>query len=761
MKTSYQSKLLALYLGIWTALMPMLATAEDIDIFTGASAGTSANPNILIVIDNTSNWSRQSQQWPGGIAQGQSEANAIKTVVQALGAKGANVNIGLMEFVTNGNANDQGGFIRYAIRPMTSTNVSNFSTKLNTIYNNISSPSEKRSANTPYGDLMYDVYNHYAGAFVSNDGSNASQGLNPPNDDTDSGGYTANYGQFKSPVSATNSCARNFVIFIGNPNTNGPASDSTANSCALATLSGGTASCASGKFSPQLGLPNFSSVGSNVYTPLGQTAQCYPGAQVSSFNTAIDTCVAGNAASCYSSTVSTNYVTSTSTTNSSVTGCSPYTKDCNLGAAASSTYPTACASGTQSYTVVQTGTATTGPTPQTHISTSANSTVCYPTLTAAQAGVAAGDHAGLTCPTATEVISTVGSTTTITDTTHSCTYAAGSLYSSCSSPNVVTSSASTACYSTGAAPVPTSPATSSSIATATTLTCPAGYDCSYADTGQAAVCSGTPSASSSTTTSCYATAPSTNVATVSTLTCPAGYLCSYASSSPVATGCSTQTATGTTTSQYSSTPAITSPSTSSSLTTSPTLTCPSGFSCNYSVGTPAVAIGTTATADSYNCYAATPTLTSPDTSPGITTQTALACPANSTCTYTASAESSSIKDGKGKTCGATGSTGSGAVYLITQKVSTTVYPVTQTTTTGGNKYTITQTPINNYAYTIQQTAVAHGPGKYSVIQTDTPSVSVTTNAATNLGQSSQCFASAPTYTWSGSSDYSSQCTGRA
>src|SRR5450830_132520 len=100
MKTSYQSKLLALYFSIWTALTPMLATAEDIDIFTGASAGTSQNPNILIVIDNTSNWSRQSQQWPGGNTQGQAEADAIKTVVNALGSKGTNVNIGLMEFVT-------------------------------------------------------------------------------------------------------------------------------------------------------------------------------------------------------------------------------------------------------------------------------------------------------------------------------------------------------------------------------------------------------------------------------------------------------------------------------------------------------------------------------------------------------------------------------------------------------------------------------------------------------------------------------------
>ena len=44
----------------------------------------------------TSNWARQNQKWPGGITQGQSEANAIKRVVAELNDT---VTLGLMEFV--------------------------------------------------------------------------------------------------------------------------------------------------------------------------------------------------------------------------------------------------------------------------------------------------------------------------------------------------------------------------------------------------------------------------------------------------------------------------------------------------------------------------------------------------------------------------------------------------------------------------------------------------------------------------------------
>jgi type IV pilus assembly protein PilY1 len=120
----------ALSLGACATLLSFPAGADDIDIFTGASAGTSINPRILIVLDNTSNWSRQAQKWPGGASQGQSEVRAIKSAISTLNDK---VNVGLFEFVTAGNANDNGGFVRFQVQPMSPSAKNSLNNKLDKI----------------------------------------------------------------------------------------------------------------------------------------------------------------------------------------------------------------------------------------------------------------------------------------------------------------------------------------------------------------------------------------------------------------------------------------------------------------------------------------------------------------------------------------------------------------------------------------------------------------------------------------------------
>src|SRR2546430_8095093 len=112
---SRRSRALALVLCLGTAFAPLRATADDTDIFIGSSGGTSGNPNILIILDNTANWNRASQHWPDGGKQGQAELLAIKTVIGSLGggpSVDAPINIGLMMFTNNG----KGGYIRYAVR---------------------------------------------------------------------------------------------------------------------------------------------------------------------------------------------------------------------------------------------------------------------------------------------------------------------------------------------------------------------------------------------------------------------------------------------------------------------------------------------------------------------------------------------------------------------------------------------------------------------------------------------------------------------
>ena len=288
MKRSTQHALPALLLCAAAAFSPTQSAAEDIDIFTGAGAGSNANPKILIVLDNTSNWSRMNQKWPGGLSQGQSEARAINTV---LGSIGSEVNLGLMEFVTGNPATATGGFIRQAVVPMTDANKSNFSTQLNTIYNNVTDPDEKKNSGTEYGNLMYDAYNYFGGGTaVSPDAVLAAK--------ADPNGYTSTYTRFKSPLSDANACGRNFVIFIGNPNASGPTADTAANGTALAALGGSV--------SPQLQVPAFSMVTSTTVDNLGYNSQCVASQSACTTTDYAAQCAAGGLyASCSCSSTST------------------------------------------------------------------------------------------------------------------------------------------------------------------------------------------------------------------------------------------------------------------------------------------------------------------------------------------------------------------------------------------------------------------------------------------------------------------------
>jgi hypothetical protein len=393
-------KITTLILAFACSLTPLRLIAEDIDIFSAANTSTAENPNVLIVLDNTSNWSRQSQKWPGGLQQGQSEVNAIINTINGLDDK---INVGLMEYVTGGNANDNGGFIRSAIRPMTSANKSSLVAQLTTVYNNINSPNEKRNSNTPYGNLAYDVYNYFAGAnSYSPNGVVASI--------ADSLGYTTNYVKFKSPLTSLNSCAKTYVIFIGNSDSSGPATDSAANTALLAALGGNTT---------QLSVPNFTTSVVPVADNLGYTSQCYSSG-------------------------------STATTTDYTSQCAGYTS-CSVNGADSTTGLPTCSSGVR-YSVTGTGaTSTTSSTTTSSSTQTGTSAACYSSASACTTAV---DKGGMTCPAnPAPSSSTSGNTTTTTTVSHSCSYACGATTAdSCSStstgPTVGAASTTTGCSTT-------------------------------------------------------------------------------------------------------------------------------------------------------------------------------------------------------------------------------------------------------------------------------------------------------------------------
>jgi len=232
-------------LAVMLSLQVSSVLAEDIDIFTGDSAGSSGDPNVLIVLDNSSNWSANNQGWPTDAAppvacgndcnkQGYYELKAIRTVLQGLqsrvgsGSGDLSVNLGLMLF-NNSTATRDGGYVRSAIKPMTAANLSAFIAKIDTIIQNFNT--ETASSSVQYGAVLFDAFKYFGGY---TDTLHANKNEPPAANPTYSGVnvfgtpfWGSNNADGSKPeaiaYSGTNyvppaqsSCGKNYIIFIGN-----------------------------------------------------------------------------------------------------------------------------------------------------------------------------------------------------------------------------------------------------------------------------------------------------------------------------------------------------------------------------------------------------------------------------------------------------------------------------------------------------------------------------------------------------------------
>lgn len=296
--------------------------AEDVDLFMGVSSASAAKrPNVLIVIDNSANWSAANQHWAGGVKQGQSELRALKTLV---GELTDDVNLGLMLFTPGSGSNDDGAYVRYHVRQMTATNKAalqeligdgscvNGSNSLNgtpnCLFKNFDSPAEKvGTAKTDYSAGLFEAFK-YLGGFT--DPANAQTGIaGTPVDSSHFG--TARYSgdpdaksdpdayvngavdplklNHQPPIDITNTCAKTYIIFIGN---GFPTQDSP--SALLSGIQGDT---------NQLPMPQFTTLSQQQCTNLGTSGcstSCSVPGSVSSANPGFDSyqCAVNGATTC-------------------------------------------------------------------------------------------------------------------------------------------------------------------------------------------------------------------------------------------------------------------------------------------------------------------------------------------------------------------------------------------------------------------------------------------------------------------------------
>ncbi|HXV07919.1 MAG TPA: hypothetical protein VD791_07810, partial [Burkholderiales bacterium] len=197
--------------------------ADDTDIFLTSSGTGGIAPNVLIVLDNSANWSAN---FDGGTKF----TAEMSTLAGVIGTLDDRINLGLMMMDETGagtTAPTSGSYVRYAVRNMEPTN----RMALRNMVTNMGQNADKTN-NASWGFAMFEAFKYFGGGSGSPQsptqfGRDAYSGFGQPKRDFPGNIVTNTAGglpghAFASQVSRTyvspisDSCQKSYVIFIGN-----------------------------------------------------------------------------------------------------------------------------------------------------------------------------------------------------------------------------------------------------------------------------------------------------------------------------------------------------------------------------------------------------------------------------------------------------------------------------------------------------------------------------------------------------------------
>lgn len=171
------------------------AQAEDIDLFMNPPIDVGgARPNVLIILDNTANWSRSDD----GTTKFAFEKQALTSVLTQLQQEGGNFNVGLMLYseTGSGNPNPSGGYVRFAIQ--------NNLPGLISLVQGLNENGDKGNS-AEFALALHEAYLYFKG--LDRRGGQKAK--------TDMSAFVGGaYPTYKSPV--TDVCVNNYIIFISN-----------------------------------------------------------------------------------------------------------------------------------------------------------------------------------------------------------------------------------------------------------------------------------------------------------------------------------------------------------------------------------------------------------------------------------------------------------------------------------------------------------------------------------------------------------------
>ncbi len=144
---------LLVYLLSLVLALPAPTLADDTEIFSANPSVSGVAPNVLIVLDNSANWS-------ASFGSGTKFSSEIATLSSVIGGLGANLNVGLMMLgeTGSGNASPVTAYVRFAVRNMATANKG----ALQGMINNLDINNDKGS-NAPYGFTLYEAFKYFGG----------------------------------------------------------------------------------------------------------------------------------------------------------------------------------------------------------------------------------------------------------------------------------------------------------------------------------------------------------------------------------------------------------------------------------------------------------------------------------------------------------------------------------------------------------------------------------------------------------------------
>ncbi len=223
------------------------AIAEDLDLFVQPAGANGGTPNVLILLDNTANWNTA---FTNEIAALVSTVNGLPVNTDGT----AKFRVGLMLFTETGNpnSNQDGGYMRSAIRDFTDTGTNSYKTKFQALLNSLSKLGDKSNGGkagktfaeafyyfngdppkTGGGLTGYKLKTDYTGNVSGTAASNAIYAINIlPNNRNAINSFKGT--PYNSPVIAGN-CGGNYIIYISNGAAQDNSSDNTTATTWLST----------------------------------------------------------------------------------------------------------------------------------------------------------------------------------------------------------------------------------------------------------------------------------------------------------------------------------------------------------------------------------------------------------------------------------------------------------------------------------------------------------------------------------------------